>query len=310
MNRINRSIKCAGIVYGAVAFMLWGFMPLYWNLLKEVPSDELLAHRIVWALVFMAIFLAATKKVRALKSSFSNRKTILLVFLGALFNCINWLVYIWAINHSHVIEASMGYFINPLVAILLGVVVLKEKLHALQIMALALAAIGVLISIFAYGTVPWISLILAVSFALYGLIKKIVPLESSVSLTIETAMMAPFALGYILLKQFSGTGSLGKISLPNTLLLLCSGIATAIPLLLFAKSAKRVNLSVIGLLQYISPTISFLLGIFFFHEQFVGTNLVSYSFVWAAIILFSLSNLQQFKLIGKERGKWNIKNQM
>lgn len=301
MNRITRSIKCAGIFYGAAAFIIWGFMPLYWNLVKEVPSDELLAHRIVWALVFMAIFLAATKKFSALKSSFSSRKTILLVFLGALVNCINWLVYIWAVNHGHVLEASMGYFINPLVAILLGVVVLKEKLHALQIVALALAAIGVLISVFAYGTIPWISLILAVSFALYGLIKKVVPLESSVSLTIETAMMAPFALGYILFKQFSGTGSLGKINQPITLLLLCSGIATAIPLLLFAKSAKRVNLSVVGLLQYISPTISFLLGIFAFHEQFVGTDFVSYSFVWVAIILFTLSNLQQFKLIWKER---------
>jgi chloramphenicol-sensitive protein RarD len=260
-------------------------------LIKQIPADEILAHRIVWSFILMLFIVALSKKSHlSFKNSF-HKKTVLLVFLCAVFICINWFVYIWSVNSGHVIEASMGYFINPLVAVLLGVTVLKEKLSRWEKGALSLAAAGVLISIAAYGRIPWISLILAVSFALYGLLKKLLPLDPSVGLTMETAIMAPFALGYILFKQSAGFGALGRINLPCFVLLLCSGFATAIPLLLFAESAKRVDLSIVGFLQYISPTISFLLGVFVFHERLTGIDVISYFFIWAAIFLFSLSNI-------------------
>lgn len=292
---MNLTDKNKGFICSASASALWGILPLFWNLLKQVPSDQILAHRIVWALAFMVIYISSIGKKGQLLRSFLHPKNIGLVFLATLFNCANWLIYIWAVNSGHVVEASMGYFINPLIAIMLGVTIFKEKLSPIQKTALAVAATGILILVAAYGKFPWISLILAVSFALYGLIKKIVPLDASVGLTMEMMLTAPFAIGYILWIQYVGAGAIGKIDLLTTALLLSSGIVTAVPLLLFTEGAKRTRLSIVGFLQYISPTISFLLGIFVFHEKLSSIDWISYSCIWTAVLMFALAGILQPK---------------
>ena len=280
-----------GICCGALSSILWGIVPLYWKLLKQVRPDEILAHRIVWSLFFLLLLIALQKETGHFLTNFKNLKYVFLSLSSAVFLCINWLVYIWAVNSNHIIEASMGYYINPIVSVLLGVVFFKDKLNRCQKTALFLAAAGVAILIFAYGGMPWISLVIAGSFSVYGLLKKLTPFDSVTGFSMETAIVFPFALCFIVYKQMSGSGVLGKISPLYTILLLCSGIVTAVPFLLFAESAKTVKLSALGFLQYFSPTISFLLGIFAFHEKLTSYELISFILIWVAIILYSSSSL-------------------
>ena len=290
-----------GVLCGALSSILWGFVPLYWKLLKQVPPDEILAHRIVWSLLFLFALIILQKKSDHFVANFKNPKDVFLSLSSAVFLCINWLVYIWAVNSNHLVEASMGYYINPIISVLLGVVFLKEKLNRCQKAALFLAAASVAILIFAYGGMPWISLVIAGSFAIYGMLKKLTPFDSLTGFTMETAMIFPFALAFLSYKQVSRSGALGKISPACTILLLCTGIVTAVPFLLFAESAKRVKLSALGFLQYFSPTISFLLGIFVFHENLTSYELISFIFIWVAILLYSFANLIHNKLESMSR---------
>jgi len=284
-----------GICCGILSSILWGSIPFYWKMLKQISPDEILAHRIVWSLLFLLVLIILQKKTGLFMENFKNPKHVFLAFLSAVFLSINWLVYIWAVNSNHVIEVSMGYYINPILSVLFGVVFFREKLSRYHKAALFLAIAGVAISVFAYGGIPWISLVIAGSFAIYGLLKKMTPFEAVTGFSMETVMIFPFALGFIAYKQMSGSGALGKVSPVCTILLLCSGIVTAVPFLLFAESAKTVRLSVLGFLQYFSPTISFLLGIFVFHEKLTGTGLWSFIFIWAAIAAFSLSGIPKGK---------------
>jgi chloramphenicol-sensitive protein RarD len=286
-----------GIIYALLAYTLWGILPLYWKIIDKIPSMEILAHRIFWAFIFVGILLIRNSQWKEAIETLKNRKNLLLITLAAITITINWGSYIWAVNSNHIVESSLGYYINPLIVVFFGVIFLKEKLTYWQTAALILAAVGVIILTINYGKVPWISLVLAVSFALYGLLKKLTKVSSMISLALETAIVTPFTLIYIASRQISGVGALGTITLSQTILLICSGAVTAIPLLLFAKGAKRIPLSTLGFTQYISPTISLLIGIFLYHEKFTIVHLISFGFIWLSLLIYSISQTSLVKKI-------------
>ncbi|MDI3534494.1 MAG: chloramphenicol-sensitive protein RarD [Thermosediminibacterales bacterium] len=284
-----------GILYAVMAFTVWGFLPIYWKLLNQIPAGQILAHRILWSFVFVFALLIFNGRLKGLKQVISNRKKLIGILFSAVIISINWGIYIWAVNSNHIIETSMGYYINPLITVFMGMVILKEKLYFWQIISLILASIGVLITTVQYGKIPWIALSLALTFALYGLGKKKINIDSMTGLALETFIIMPAALGYIILKQLNGTGILNMIPLSTTVMLLLSGIVTAMPLLWFAKGTKRIPLSMIGFIQYISPTINLFLGIFVFKEQFTNIHFLSFGFIWCGLILYSLSQTSILK---------------
>ncbi|GAX89432.1 EamA family transporter RarD [Effusibacillus lacus] len=281
-----------GIWFAVGAYLLWGVLPLFWKLLQMIPSDEILSHRIVWSFVFVMLIVAVSGRSNEFKSLFVHRKVLLALLLASVLISGNWFIYIWAVNHDYVIEASLGYYINPLLNVALGMIVLKERLTLPQWVAILLAATGVAILAVEYGKVPWIALLLAISFAIYGLVKKMAPVDAMVGLAFETAMSTPAALIYLMLLQTKGIGALGHSSAEVTVYLLLSGIATTLPLIWFAQGAKRIPFSMLAFIQYLSPTISLLLGIFVFHEPFTAIHLISFSFIWAAIVIYTLSSVK------------------
>jgi chloramphenicol-sensitive protein RarD len=289
------SERGVGIIYAVLAYLVWGFLPLYWKLLDQVPAQEILAHRILWSFIFVSGILVGTGGVPRLKAILANRKNTLLLLACAVIISLNWYTYIWAVNAGHLVEASMGYYINPLLTVMLAIIVLKEKLGFWQGKALMLAAVGVVIMTVHYGRIPWVALILAITFAIYSLIKRVIKVDSVSGLALETALVMPLALIFIVLKEIQGTGALGTVTLPVLLLLFGSGIATATPLLWFAKGAQRVELVTIGFLQYLAPTISLWLGIFIFKEQFTLTHLISFGFIWLALLIYSLAKVGLLK---------------
>lgn len=294
MTEIEKKDHAAGIAAGAGAYILWGILPLYWKLIDDVPSEEILAHRMIWSFAFMLIVLLVlrrTKKfVQELKELISNRKKLIGLTLAAVFITINWYTYIWAVNNNHVVEASLGYYINPLVSVLLGIIVLKERLSFWQIVSFILATIGVLNLTIHFGDVPWVAIALALSFGLYGLLKKMTALGALTGLTIETMLITPVALLYVSFLVKDGTNSFVLSDPSTSMILLGAGIVTAIPLLLFATGANRISLSMIGFLQYIAPSIMLMLGIFLYRETFSQVHLTSFIFIWIALAIFTLGN--------------------
>ncbi|WP_261134862.1 EamA family transporter RarD [Bacillus sp. Marseille-Q3570] len=294
MNDNQKREQVAGVSAGAGAYILWGFLPLYWKLINHVPSEEILAHRMIWSFVFMLIVLGILRRqkkfTQELKELFANRKKLLGLIFAAVFITLNWYTYIWAVNNNHVVEASLGYYINPLVSVLLGVLVLKERLSFWQIISFILAAVGVLILTIHFGSVPWVAISLALSFGLYGLLKKLVALGALTGLTIETLFITPVALLYVSMLEVNGTSAFQFADLTTTLLLIGAGVATAVPLLLFATGANRISLSMIGFLQYIAPTIMLFLGIFLYNEVFSQVHLIAFMFIWIALSIFTLAN--------------------
>ncbi len=283
--------KTAGIVCAVAAYGLWGILPIYWKLINTVFSIEILSNRIVWAFVFMALIIAVTRQWTELKEMVKERKQMFNIFAASILIAINWGLYIWAVNSNKIVDASLGYYINPLLAVALGVLIFKEKLNNWTWAAITIASIGVLIKTVQYGKIPWISLALAISFALYGAIKKSVKANSIIGLTIETAMLAPVAAAYIAYRNVSGIGAFNIEGTLVILLLIGAGIVTAVPLLLFSSAAKRLPLSLVGLTQYISPTISLLIAIFIYHEGFTNGDMIAFCFIWVALIVYSLSQL-------------------
>lgn len=290
-----RNPRSVGVLCGALSYCLWGILPLYWKVLKVVPAYEILSHRIVWSFLFVLAILFCTKRLGKLGIALKDRKTMILITVASLLVGANWFIYIWAVNSDHIIQTSMGYYINPLVSILLGTIFLKEKLGKGQYAAIVLASIGVVILTVQYGRVPWVALALAVTFALYGLCKKIIALESAVGLALETAVLVPVALGFLLFRHVQGAGAYGTVSVLVMALLSCSGVATATPLLLFAESAKRIELSTIGFLQYFTPTISLILGVVVFKESFTPAHMISFGFIWGGLVVYTLSQLKFIK---------------
>ncbi|MCA1057444.1 EamA family transporter RarD [Rossellomorea aquimaris] len=286
----------AGILYTAFSYFLWGILPIYWKWLNHVSADEILANRIFWSFWFMLLFLFVSKRWKDftgyLKTSLTKKKQLFALLLASLLISTNWFIYIWAVNTNQMVEASLGYYINPLVSVLLGVFILKESLSKAQIVSFGLAAIGVLILTISYGEFPWIAIGLAFSFGLYGLAKKLIQVESSIGLTLETMTIAPVSLIYLGYMYNEGTLSLFHVSGGTDLLLMGAGAATAIPLLFFSKGAQQIPLYMVGFLQYIAPTITLILGIWMYHEEFSMTHLVSFMFIWLALTIFTVSRVQ------------------
>ena len=276
-----------GVAYAAGAYILWGLFPIYWKNLAGVPALEILSHRIVWSLIFVIFLLGAQKKWEWIKPALRNKRTLLIFFATATVLSINWLTYIWGVNAGFIVETSLGYFINPLVSVLLGVVFLRERLRAGQWIAVGIATIGVIYLTINYGSLPWIALTLAFSFATYGLLRKIAPLGSQEGLALETAMMFLPALIYLIFLEGQGTAAFGHVDLKMTFLLAFAGIATAVPLIFFAAGARLIPLSVVGILQYMAPTIQLLIGVFVYKEPFTTTSLIGFSIIWTALIIFT-----------------------
>jgi chloramphenicol-sensitive protein RarD len=292
LNRNHPQIS--GILMAVGAYFLWGILPLYWKLLQGVNPMEILAHRIIWCLVFLLMIVILSRNIKsavneAIRIAGYPAKTIGVV-LAAVILTINWYSYIWAVNNNQVIQASLGYYINPLISVLLGVIVLKEKLSRGQRAACLLAFCGVLILTVNHGTLPWIALVLAVSFALYGLIKKTVNIDAVTGLILESSIMSLFSLFYLWHLHSSSTGAFGNSGLLITILLVGAGIVTSIPLLLYSRAVNHLPLSMLGFLQYINPTISLLLGIFIFRETFSAIHLAAFAVIWVGLLLYSFSN--------------------
>jgi chloramphenicol-sensitive protein RarD len=286
-----------GILYGLGAYLIWGFIPIYFKLLKEVPALEILGNRILWSFVFLAGIITVLKEWKELIGMARKPRILVVYAVSSCLLTINWLVYIWGVNSGYIIETSLGYFINPLINVLLGVLFLHERLRPLQWVPIGLAALGVLYMTINYGQLPWIALTLAFSFGLYGLVKKIAPLGSLHSLTIETGILILPAVLYLLFAASRFSGATGGYDLPTHILLAGTGLVTAVPLLLFGAAARRIDLTLMGVLQYLAPTIQFLLGVLVYGEPFTTIRLVGFSFIWLALILFWVEGaIQQRKL--------------
>lgn len=288
----NNEIKI-GAIQAAISYIIWGILPIYWKLIGNVSANEILAHRIIWSFLFMVLLLFVTKKwtpfLATLRGFQKNQKKFWALVIASILISCNWFIYIWAVNHDQIIQVSLGYYINPLFSVLLGVIFLKEKLSTAQMISFFMAAIGVLILSTSYGQIPWISLLLAITFGLYGLAKKMIKVDSEIGLTLETMMVTPIAIIYMIVLFIHGQQAFLTHSVSTDLLLIGAGAATAIPLLLFAKGAQRIPLTMLGFIQYISPTISLVLGVFVYGEPFTKVHLLSFIFIWSALTLYSLS---------------------
>lgn len=277
-----------GLMYGIGAYLMWGFFPLYFKALQAVPSLQIVFHRVVWSFLFLILVVLVKKEWSSFKNQAARPKTVLIYALAATLLAINWLVYVYGVTSDQVVETSLGYFINPLLSVALGVIFLREQLRPAQWLPIALAAIGVLYLTLQVGTLPWIALALAFTFGLYGLLKKVAPLGALHGLTLETAILFLPALLYLLYAERQGFGAFGHLSWMENLLLMLVGVVTAIPLLMFAAAARAIPLFMIGLLQYIAPTCQFLLGVFVFHEPFTPARLVGFAIIWFALVLYWL----------------------
>lgn len=273
------------------AYFLWGLFPIYWKFLDYVPAAEILAHRMLWSFVFMLLLMAIGREWRWLKTAVSQPRTLLLFVLSATLLGINWLTYIWGVNNGYIVDTSLGYFINPLVNVLLGVLFLRERPRNGQWLAIGVATIGVVYLAVSYGVVLWISLTLAFSFAFYGLLRKTSSLNSWEGLTLETAVFFLPAFGYLLFLEVGETAAFGHISTSTTLLLLGTGIATSVPLLLFAYGARLVTLTTLGILQYIAPTMQFLIGVLIYNEPFTSQRIIGFTIIWIALAIYSGENI-------------------
>lgn len=284
-----------GIIYAVLTYLCWGLLPLYWRLFDTMSALEILSHRILWSFVFVAIIVTAAKRWKHMKAAVPDRKSKWAVLLCALFISCNWLIFIWAVNNNHVIETSLGYYMNPLISVLFAVVFLKEKLQKGQWLAIILAGIGVLLMAIQYGHIPVIAITLAISFSLYGLAKKLAKLDVLMGLTWETLIVFPISFLYLAFIHVQGKATLSTLSSTSLILLLLAGAATALPLFWFAKAAERLPLSMVGFIQYIAPTTSLLLAIFVFHEPFTGGELFSFVLIWIALLLYSVATFRTSK---------------
>ncbi len=275
----------AGLFYGLAAYGLWGVLPIYFKLLQAVPSVDIVAHRIVWSLLVLAILVFIAKAWDQVRAAISNRKTLGLLLITALLIGNNWLLYVYAINSGHILAGSLGYYLNPLANILLGRFILKERLSALQWTAVAIAAGGIaVLALGALGTL-WISLSLCFSFATYGLLRKIIHVESLAGLTVETALLFPLALGWLLLGGAEGRPMLGTGG-QETMLLIAAGIVSTVPLLCFTAAARRLAYSTVGMLQFIAPTLQFLLAVAVYDEPFTTSHAIAFGCIWTALALY------------------------
>jgi chloramphenicol-sensitive protein RarD len=284
-----------GVLCASGAYLIWGLVPIYWKLIKHVPAIQLIGHRITWSFILLAVVLFAKRKWPELRALSSDRKIILIYFIAALLVGANWFIYVWAVNSGYIVEASLGYFINPLLSVLLGLVFLRERLRLFQWIAIGLAAAGVLYLTVDYGHLPWISLGLAFTFGFYGLVKKIAPLNPFNGLTLETGILFLPALFFLAYQDWLGRGAFLHTGLISDFLMAGAGFITTIPLLLFASAARRIPLTTIGILHYITPTCQFLLAVLVYGEAFTATRAIGFGMVWIALIIFGVESFLSFR---------------
>jgi chloramphenicol-sensitive protein RarD len=280
-----------GIWYAVGAYVLWGLLPVYWKWLQHVPAPQVLCHRILWSFLTLIAIVLLSRQWNAFRAAMVKPRVLRAYAAAAVLIAINWLTYIWAVNAGFIVETSLGYFINPLLSVLLGVIFFRESLRPWQWAAIALAAAGVLYLTIAYGALPWIALTLAVTFGAYGLVKKIAPLGSLYGLTLETGVLLLPALIFLIYTDGTGYGAFFHAGAISDALLAGAGFITAVPLLLFSSAARRIPLSLIGLLQYIAPTLQFLLGVLVYREPFTAVKLIGFGIVWIALIVYGVEGL-------------------
>lgn len=277
----------AGVVAAICSFVFWGMAPVYWKQVAHVPAFEVLCHRILWSLFFVGIMLSIRSNWGAFKNIFSSKKTMLLLTMSGLLVGGNWGLYIWAVNHDMVLQTSLGYYITPLVSMLLGVVIFKDTIRPIQLCAVLLAAAGVATQVVMVGSLPWVSLALAISFGLYGLLRKLADVESLAGLMFETVLLIPFVLIYLGHLELQGAASFLHVDRLTDMYLMGAGVITSLPLLWFAFAACRLRLTTLGLLQYIAPSLAFMQGVFLFNEPFTMGHLFTFMFIWSALALYS-----------------------
>jgi chloramphenicol-sensitive protein RarD len=292
-----------GYLYGFAAYALWGFFPLYFKLLRPASPAEVLAHRIVWALVAITVLVAVTRRGRSLAELARRPGKLAGAALAAVLVGLNWFTYIYGVDTNQVVETSLGYFIGPLVSVALGVLVLAERLRPAQWVAIGVGALAVAVLTVDYGRLPWIAMTLAVSFGLYGLVKKRLGLPAAEGLLVETAVLAPAALGYLIWLTVRQDLVFGTVSAAHTALLVISGPVTAIPLLLFAGAANRVPLSVLGLLQYLAPVLQLACGVLIFHEPMPPARLAGFALVWLALTVFTWDGIRSARKAARDRAR-------
>jgi chloramphenicol-sensitive protein RarD len=284
---VPESEQRRGLLLGIAAYAMWGLFPLYWPHLEPAGAIEILAHRVLWSLVTMALLVVLLRRTSQFRALFSHRRTFLLLAAAAFTITFNWATYIWGVNNGKVVETSLGYFINPLVTVLMGVFILGERLRSLQWVAMAVAGLAVVVLTLDYGRLPWVALVLAFSFGSYGLAKKSANVEAVESLTLETTLIAPFAAIYLVWLTARGESHFTTDGVGHALLLSTTGLVTAIPLICFGAAAIRVSMVTLGLLQYLAPIIQFALGVLYFHEDMPAGRWVGFVLVWIALLLFT-----------------------
>lgn len=285
----------SGLAAAVGAFVIWGLFPLYLKPMAEVPALQIMAHRVVWCCLLVFAWLAVRGELAAVRVALRDPASRLRLAASAMLISVNWLIYVWAVNNGHTVEASLGYFINPLLNVVLGVMVLHERLNRAQWLAVALAALGVLYLAVATAHPPWIALALAASFGTYGLIRKVVKVESVPGLATETLLLAPFAVAFLAWCEARGVGALGHSSTGIHALLVGSGLVTALPLALFAYGARLIPYSTIGIVQYIGPTLQFLIGVFVFREAFTAERGVGFVMIWAALAIYAADGARRMR---------------
>ena len=284
-----------GIILTTAAFVSWGLLPIYWKLLSDVPALEILSNRMVWSFLFLLVVLLVRRQWGWVKPAVRERRVMLTFLASALLLAVNWFVFIWAVNANFLVETSLGYFINPLVSVLLGLLILGERLRPWQWVAVFSAAAGVLYLTFSYGALPWIGLTLAITFGFYGLLRKTAALGALEGLSLETALLFLPALAYILFLGKQGSSSFGVGDWTTSLLLAGAGVVTAVPLLWFSAGARLIPLTMVGLLQYIGPTLQLLLGVLVYGEPFPKSQLIGFSMIWLALIIYSLDGVRRIR---------------
>ena len=292
----------SGFLAALAAFVAWGLLPIYWKSVQTIAPLEILCHRIIWSLAFLAVVVTVKRAWGGLFAPLARPRNLLILTASSLTIGGNWLLYIWAVNTDHVLQTSLGYFITPLVNMLFGFVFFRERLNRPQWLAVGLAGAGVSNSVLAYGAFPWIALTLAVSFACYGLLRKVAEVESVQGLLLETLVLGPLALGYVVV--LLATGKSGFLAGTPTvdLLLVGAGAATALPLIGFAFGARRLRLSTVGVLQYIAPSIAFVLGVFLYREPFGPTQLITFALIWTGLAVYALDSIRAMRRGRRLRG--------
>lgn len=281
----------AGAIAAACCYLLWGLVPLYWKQLASIDPVELIAHRHAWSLLFLLVLVGVQGGFGGVRAAIGTARGLGANFLSAVLLTVNWLVYVWGVNTGHVIECSLGYFLVPLVNVAAGRFVFHEHLRRLQWVAISFAAAGVVLQIAQFGRPPWIALTIAGTWGAYSVMRKQSPLGSLTGLTVETLLLAPFAVMFLFWRHRLGTGALGRVDLSTHLLVLSSGVITAIPLLLFAYGARRIRLSTLGLLQYLAPSVQFAIGVWVYHETFSRGRAASFALIWTGLALYTADNL-------------------